>query len=51
MQRRRLQREVHLIETTPLSIDAVVQHVGYQDATALRKLVKREFGVLPKALR
>lgn len=51
IQRRRLQRAVHLIETTPLSIDAVAHQVGYQDATALRKLVKRDFGVLPKALR
>ena len=50
IQRRRLQRAIHLIETSPLSIDAVPRKVGYRDATALRKLVTREFGMLPKAL-
>lgn len=51
VQRRRLLRAAHLIETTALSIEAVAEQVGYQDGSALRKLVKREFGVLPKALR
>lgn len=51
IQRRRLMRAAHLIETTSLSIDAIAEQVGYQDGTALRKLVKREFGTTPAALR
>lgn len=51
IQRRRLMHASHLIETTSMSIDAIATKVGYQDATALRKLVKREFGTTPAALR
>jgi transcriptional regulator GlxA family with amidase domain len=51
IQRRRLLHASHLIETTSKSIDAIASAVGYQDATALRKLVKREFGTTPAALR
>lgn len=51
IQRRRLLHASHLIETTKKSIEAIAAEVGYQDATALRKLVKREFGTTPAALR
>ncbi|MES3020650.1 MAG: helix-turn-helix domain-containing protein [Pseudomonadota bacterium] len=51
IQRRKLLHAVHLIETSALSIDAIAAQIGYQDATALRKLVKREFGTTPGALR
>lgn len=51
IQRRRLSHAAHLLETTALSIEAVAAQVGYQDSTALRKLVKREFGVTPSTLR
>ena len=51
IQRRRLLLAAHLIETTALSIDAIAGKVGYQDGTTLRKLVKREFGKTPTALR
>ncbi len=51
IQRRRLLHASHLIETTSKSIEAIAAEVGYQDATALRKLVKREFGTTPAALR
>ena len=51
IQRRRLMHAVHLIETTSMPIDAVAEKVGYQDGTALRKLVKREFGTTPGGLR
>jgi transcriptional regulator GlxA family with amidase domain len=51
IQRRRLMRAAHLIETTSMSIDVIATQVGYQDGTALRKLVKREFGTTPGALR
>ncbi|HJV84158.1 MAG TPA: helix-turn-helix domain-containing protein [Noviherbaspirillum sp.] len=51
LQRRRLLHASHLIETTSMSIEAVAARVGYQDGTALRKLVRREFGTTPGALR
>ncbi len=51
VQRRRLLRASHLIETTSLTIDAVAASVGYQDGTALRKIIKREMGTTPGALR
>lgn len=51
IQRRRLLQASHLIETTSMSIEAVAVKVGYQDGTALRKLIKREFGKTPAALR
>jgi transcriptional regulator GlxA family with amidase domain len=51
IQRRRLTQAAHLLETTALSIEAIAAQVGYRDGTALRKLVKREFGINPTALR
>jgi transcriptional regulator GlxA family with amidase domain len=51
IQRRRLMRAAHLIATTQLSVEAIAAKVGYQDGTSLRKLVKREFGTTPGALR
>lgn len=51
LQRRRLLHASHLIETTTLPIEAIAAQVGYQDGTALRKLVRREFGTTPAALR
>lgn len=51
LQRRRLLQASHLIETTTMSIEAIAARVGYQDGTALRKLIRREFGTTPAALR
>lgn len=51
VQRRRLLQASHLLETTGLAVEEVAARVGYQDGTALRKLVKREFGMTPGALR
>jgi transcriptional regulator GlxA family with amidase domain len=51
IQRRRLLQAAHLLETTPMPIETIAGHVGYQDGTALRKLIKREFGVTPGMLR
>ncbi len=51
IQRRRLLQATHLIETTSLSIDAIAERVGYQDGTALRKLIKRDLGITPATLR
>jgi transcriptional regulator GlxA family with amidase domain len=51
LQRRRLMEAVHQIETTTLTLDAVAANVGYQDATALRKIIKRDLGTTPSTLR
>ncbi|HYH06213.1 MAG TPA: helix-turn-helix domain-containing protein [Thermoanaerobaculia bacterium] len=51
LQRRRVMEAVHLIETTTMTVEAVAEKVGYQDATALRKIIKRELGTTPSTLR
>lgn len=51
LQRRRLMEAVHLIETTTMTVETIATQVGYQDSTALRKIIKRELGTTPSALR
>lgn len=51
LQRRRVMEAVQLMETTTLTVDAVAAKVGYQDATALRKIIRRELGTTPSMLR
>ena len=51
IQRRKLLHAVHLLETSSRSIDAIARDIGYQDATTLRKLIRREFGMTPGAMR
>lgn len=51
IQRRKLMHAIQLIETTSMPIEAIAEKIGYQDGTALRKLVKREFGTTPGGLR
>jgi transcriptional regulator GlxA family with amidase domain len=51
LQRRRVLEAVHLIETTTRSVEEVAAQVGYQDATALRKIIRRELGTTPSSLR
>jgi transcriptional regulator GlxA family with amidase domain len=51
LQRRRVMEAVHLIETTRMNIDDIAMKVGYQDGTALRKIIRRELGTTPSALR
>jgi transcriptional regulator GlxA family with amidase domain len=51
LQRRRVMEAVQLIETTAMTVEAVAMKVGYQDATALRKIMKRELGTTPSMLR
>jgi transcriptional regulator GlxA family with amidase domain len=51
LQRRRIMEAVHLIETTTMSVEAVAASVGYQDSTALRKIIRRELGTTPSTLR
>ena len=42
---------MHLIESSTMTIEDVAEQVGYQDGTALRKIIKRELGTTPSALR
>jgi transcriptional regulator GlxA family with amidase domain len=51
LQRRRVMEAVQLIETTSMTVEEVAAQVGYQDATALRKIIKRELGTTPSTLR
>ena len=47
----RLQKARHLIETTQLSMESIAEKVGYQDASALRRLIKKEAGITPTQYR
>lgn len=47
----RLARARRLIETTRMSIDQVAAAVGYEDATALRRLMRRRTGATPTRFR
>jgi transcriptional regulator GlxA family with amidase domain len=51
VQRRRILEAMHLIETTTLTVEDVAARVGYQDSTALRKIIRRELGTTPSTLR
>jgi transcriptional regulator GlxA family with amidase domain len=47
----RVERAVHLLKTTPASVDEVAERVGYAGAATLRSLLKRRLKVGVKALR
>jgi len=47
----RVRRADDLLATTTMSVDQVATAVGYQDATALRRMTRRTLGVTPSALR
>lgn len=47
----RLERARRLIETTRMSIEQVAAAVGYEDATALRRLMRRRTGATPTRFR
>lgn len=51
VQRARVEAAAELLKTTRLPFDSIAAKVGYDDAAALRKLIQRELGVLPKGLR
>ena len=47
----RLNRARQLIESSRLTIAQVAEHVGYEDATALRRLMRRSAGAVPSRFR
>jgi transcriptional regulator GlxA family with amidase domain len=50
-QRLRIAQAVHLLETSPRSVDEVAARVGYADAAAFRRVFRRETGEAPHARR
>lgn len=51
VQRRRVESAVQLLRITTLPLEKIALRVGYADASALRALIRREFGTTPAALR
>ncbi|MCR5883827.1 helix-turn-helix domain-containing protein [Rhizobacter sp. J219] len=47
VQRRRVEAAVDLLRTTTLPFETVAGRVGYGDTSALRALIRREFGMSP----
>ena len=47
----RIERAVHLLKTTQISVDEVAARVGYTDGATLRRLLKRRLNVGVKELR
>lgn len=47
----RLKRARMLLETSRMSVDQVSENVGYHDATALRRLMRKYFGATPRQFR
>ena len=47
----RLRRARVLIETTNLSVEIIAEKVGYQDGSALRRLMKKVMGSTPSQFR
>ena len=51
VQRIRLNRARALLESSKLSVDEIAARVGYTDATALRRLMRKAMGTTPRQLR
>ena len=51
VQRLRAERGAHLLSTTRASVEEIAARVGYRDPVAFRRVLKREAGVTPRALR
>lgn len=47
----RLNHAIHLLKNSRMSIEQIAIAVGYNDATALRRLIKKNFGVNPSHYR
>jgi transcriptional regulator GlxA family with amidase domain len=47
----RLKRARILLETSNMSVDEISENVGYSDATALRRLMRKTFGATPRQFR
>jgi transcriptional regulator GlxA family with amidase domain len=48
LQRLRVERAIHLLETTRASIDEVAARVGYSDTVSLRRILRREASITAK---
>lgn len=51
VQRMQLNRARVLLETSRYSVESIAEQVGYKDATALRRLMRRLLNVSPKQQR
>ena len=51
LQRLRVERAMELLETTSLPVEEVARRVGYAEPTTLRRLLRRDTGRAPRALR
>lgn len=51
VQQLRIEHAIHLLETTHRSFETIAVDVGYQDASSLRRLLKRQTGKSPSQFR
>lgn len=51
IQKIRMESAVHLLQTTRLSVEAVAHEVGFEDASALYRLMRRHTGQAPSAFK
>lgn len=51
LQKIRVERAKHLLETTDLAVERIVEMVGYEDPASFRKLFSNETQLTPKAYR
>jgi transcriptional regulator GlxA family with amidase domain len=51
VQRLRTERAVEMLETTASSVEAIASKVGYADAAAFRRILRRETGRSPREFR
>jgi transcriptional regulator GlxA family with amidase domain len=51
VQRLKVERAVHLLETTDHAVEQIAEQVGYADPAAFRRVLRRETGRSPRELR